>query len=145
MCWTVFRPAWCRTRPRYGGGAGLRFAYGVSPLFGFTTFVSGGYGESTDRRAEDEFFWRFGGSVEFDLGAKTAVPVGIVVGSLYDTFPEGGEDLAASKVWNGMVRLEYTGRDDLGLGLAFTTEQLSTRDFGTLSLSSFAIDLRYFF
>ncbi len=43
-----------RNTPSARGGAGLRFAYGVSPLFGFTTFVSGGYGESTDRRAENE-------------------------------------------------------------------------------------------
>ena len=133
-----------RKTPSVRGGGGLRFAYGVSPLFGFTAFASGGYGESIDRRAENEVFWRFGGSADFDLNPKTAVPVGIVLGGLFDTFPEGGEDLS-SNVWVGMVRLEYTGREDLGMGLVLTNERLNSKSLGTLGVSSVAVDLRYFF
>ena len=70
--------------------------------------------------------------------------MGIVLGGLFDTFPEGGEDLS-SKVWVGMVRLEYTGREGLGMGLVLTNERLNTKSLGTLSVSSVAVDLRYFF
>jgi hypothetical protein len=130
--------------PSMRGGGGLRFAYGVSALFGITAFASGGYGESIDRRADNEFFWKFGGSVDFDLSAGTGVPIGFVLGGVFDTFPEGGEDIAAN-VWNGMLRIEYTGRDDLGLGLAFIGERLSTRTLGSFGLSTVLVDLRYFF
>ncbi len=133
-----------RKTPSVRGGGGVRFAYGVSALFGITAFASGGYGESIDRRADNEFFWRFGTSVDFDLRAGTGVPIGFVLGGVFDTFPEGGEDIA-SNVWNGVFRIEYTGRDDLGLGLAFTHEELKTETFGTLGISTVAVDMRYFF
>ena len=133
-----------RKTPSVRGGGGLRFAYGVSPLFGITAFASGGYGESIDRRADNEFFWRVGVSVDFDLRSGTGVPIGFMLGGLFDTFPEGGEDIA-SNVWDGVFRLEYTGRDDLGLGLAFSRERLATESFGSLDISSLAVDLRYFF
>ncbi len=133
-----------RKTPSVRGGAGLRFAYGVSALFGITAAASGGYGESIDRRADNELFWRFGGSVDFDLREGTGVPIGLVLGGVFDTFPEGGEDIA-SNVWIGMFRIEYTGRNDLGLGLAFNSEHLGTKDFGSLGLSTILVDLRYFF
>ena len=82
--------------------------------------------------------------MDFDLRAGTGVPIGLVFGGVFDTFPEGGEDIA-SNVWNGMFRIEYTGRNDLGLGLAFNSEHLGTKDFGSLGLSTILVDLRYFF
>lgn len=130
--------------PSVRGGAGLRLAYGVSPLFGITAFGSSGYGESIDRRSDNQFFWRFGVSADFDLRSGTGVPLGFVLGGLFDTFPEGGEDIAAN-VWDGVFRIEYTGRDDLGLGIVMTRERLATESFDILTLSSVAVDLRYFF
>jgi hypothetical protein len=137
-------PQLISTTPSVRGGGGLRFAYGVSELCGLTFFGSGGYGESIDRRAENEFFLRVGGLANFDLLPGTNVPLGLSLGYVFDTFPEGGEDVASNDN-TGTLRIEYTGRNDLGLGLVLTVERLNTRSVGSITVVSTSIDLRYFF
>ena len=130
--------------PALRGHAGLRFAYGVSPLLGITAIAVGGYGESVDRRARNQFSFRGGLSVDFDLRPGTGVPLGFLLGYTFESFPEQGNDFigATSKA---AFRIEYTGRSDLGLGLGFSAEGVETEAFRRTLLYSVRIDLRYFF
>ena len=113
-----------RNTPSMRAGVGLRYTHAFSPLIGGVGFFETGYGESVDRREDqnDEWFTRFGLSVDFDLGAVGWLPVGLAVGYNQDSFPEGGADIT-DVTRSVLFRVGYTGRKDLVLGLnvAYTT------------------------
>jgi len=134
-----------RNTPSMRAGVGLRYTHAFSPLVGLISFAETGYGESVDRLKEDEWFFRFGATVDFDLAAVGWVPIGLAVGYSQDSFPEGGADI--TDVVRGILfRIGYTGREDLALGLnfnyvTFPTEQLDT----TIKSTGVVFDIRYFF
>jgi hypothetical protein len=134
-----------QTTPSMRAGIGLRWTYAISPLVGLVTFGETGFGEPVDQSDSDEWFWRFGGSFDFDLAAAGWLPIGLAIGYAQDSFPEGGTDIT-DVVRTFAFRVGYTGRRDLALGLnlgysGFPTEGLSD------DLSSFGgtFDIRYYF
>jgi len=134
-----------RNTPSMRAGVGLRYSHAFSPLVGLISFIDTGYGESVDRESEDEWFTRFGATVDFDLAAVNWVPIGIAVGYSQDSFPEGGADIT-DVVRAFLFRIGYTGREDLALGLnvsisSFPTNQLDE----TVSANGVTFDIRYFF
>jgi hypothetical protein len=134
-----------RNTPSMRAGVGLRYSHAFSPLVGLISFIDTGYGESVDRESEDEWFTRFGATVDFDLAAVNWVPIGIAVGYSQDSFPEGGADIT-DVVRAFLFRIGYTGREDLALGLnvsisSFPTDQLDE----TVSANGVTFDIRYFF
>ena len=82
-----------RNTPSLRAGVGLRYSHAFSPLVGLISFFETGYGESVDRVSEDEWFTRFGGTVDFDLAAANWLPIGLAAGYAQDSFPEGGADI----------------------------------------------------
>jgi hypothetical protein len=134
-----------RKTPSLRAGGGLRFGWGVSELFGVTAFAETGYGESVVRGSSDEWFTAFGATADFDLGAKTTVPIGIALGYNQDSFPEGGADIA-EVVRGAVVKLAYTGRSDftIGLNFAYTGVPIRTIDQRIKSAST-TFEMRYFF
>lgn len=134
-----------RKTPSMRAGGGLRFTHALSPLVGLIGFVDTGYGESVDRLSDDEWFFRFGGTVDFDLAAANWWPVGLAAGYYQDSFPEGGADLA--EVLRSFVfRLGYTGRKDLALGLNLVYSIIPTDQFeNRLKSLGGSLDLRYYF
>jgi hypothetical protein len=134
-----------RNTPSMRAGVGLRYSHAFSPLVGLISFIDTGYGESVDRESEDEWYTRFGATVDFDLAAVNWVPIGIAVGYSQDSFPEGGADIT-DVVRAFLFRIGYTGREDLALGLnvsisSFPTDQLDE----TVSANGVTFDIRYFF
>lgn len=134
-----------RNTPSMRAGPGLRFTHAFSPLVGLISFIETGYGESVDRLSDDEWFTQFGATVDFDLAAANWLPIGLAVGYIQDSFPEGGADI--TDVVRGILfRIGYTGREDLALGLniqysSFPTESIEDR----IKSTGFNIDLRYYF
>lgn len=134
-----------RKTPSMRVGGGLRYAHAFSPLFGGMAYAETGWGESVDRRSQDEWFLRFGLSVDADLAAVGWLPIGLALGYDQDSFPEGGADITdVTRAIN--LRIGYTGRPDLALGLianytTFPTRQLEER-IHTVSLN---FEFRYYF
>jgi len=134
-----------RNTPSMRAGMGLRYTHAFSPLVGLISFAETGYGESVDRDSEDEWFFRFGATVDFDLAAANWLPIGLALGYMQDSFPEGGADIT-DVVRGFLFRIGYTGREDLALGLnisysTFPTDQLDTR----IKTTGVNFDIRYYF
>jgi hypothetical protein len=135
-----------KTVPTTRGGGGLRYAWAASDLVGFLFKGETGLGESVDRRKNsDEWFFNFAAAADFDLKTKTAVPLGLVLGYGFDTFPEAGEDLADAK-HDLMFRISYTGTTDFLLSLDFNYGWFNLKDKAEASkLTSTLVSLRYYF
>lgn len=119
-----------RKTPSMRVGVGLRYTHAFSPLIGGTGFFETGYGESVDRQPganDDEWFTRFGASVDFDLGAVGWLPIGLALGYNQDSFPEGGADIT-DVTRSFLFRVGYIGRKDLALGLNVTYVTFPTQD-----------------
>lgn len=133
------------TTPSMRAGAGLRYTHAFSPLVGLVSFAETGFGEPVDESQDDEWYFRFGATVDFDLAAVGWLPIGLAAGYVQDSFPEGGSDLT-DVLRTFLFRVGFTGREDLMLGLnlqygIFPTEQLDT-DLKSLGAE---FDIRYFF
>ena len=134
-----------RNTPSMRAGAGLRYTHAFSPLVGLISFAETGYGESVDRLKEDEWFFRFGGTVDFDLAAVDWVPIGLAVGYAQDSFPEGGADIT-DVVRALLFRIGYTGREDLALGINFVYSTFPTEELDTkIKSTGLTLDIRYYF
>ena len=134
-----------RTTPSMRAGVGVRYTHAFSPLIGLVSYFETGYGESVDRVSDDEWFTEFGATVDFDLAAANWLPIGLAVGYMQDSFPEGGADIT-SVVRAFVFRVGYTGREDLALGLnfqysTFPTDQLDTK----IKSTGLDFDIRYYF
>ena len=135
-----------RTVPSTRGGGGLRYAWAASDLVGFIFKGETGMGESVDRSSDsDEWFLNFAAAADFDLKTKTNVPLGLVLGYKFDTFPEGGEDLA-NAMHDAVFRISYTGTTDFLLSLDFNYGwfKLKDKDDST-KFTSTLLNLRYYF
>lgn len=134
-----------RKTPSTRAGGGLRYTHAFSPLLGLVSFAETGWGESVDRQADDEWYFRFGATIDLDLAAVDWLPIGLAAGYLQDSFPEGGADLT-DVTRTVTFRVGYTGRRDLALGIngAYTTFPTSQIDERVKSLG-FTFDLRYYF
>ncbi len=134
-----------RKSPSVRGFGGLRLAWALSDIFGFTGYGRAGYGESVSDISKNEWFFSFGGMIDANLGARTAVPISFALGYSLDTFPEAGE--IADGALSGVVfRVGYTGRDDLALGLTFSFESFPTTiSDQRMKFSSTSVNLRYYF
>jgi len=134
-----------RNTPSMRAGMGLRYTHAFSPLVGLISFAETGYGESVDRDSEDEWFFRFGATVDFDLAAVNWLPIGLALGYMQDSFPEGGADITDA-VRGFLFRIGYTGRENLALGLNFSyatfpTDQLDIK----IKTTGLDFDIRYYF
>lgn len=127
------------------GGGSLRFAWGLSQFFGLTAQAAGGYGESVERTADDQLYVDFGGTLDFDLLAISPVPIGVLLGFKYATFPEAGDDVK-DDTRTGLLRIAYNGRSDFIIGLDVRSQQFESRALNqTINFGSFGINLRYYF
>ncbi len=131
--------------PTTRGGGGLRYAWAASDLVGFIFKGETGMGESVDRSNTDEWFFNFAAATDFDLKTKTPVPLGLALGYKFDTFPEGGEDLADAK-HDLVFRISYTGTTDFLLSLDFNYGWFNLNNQAEASkFTSTLLNLRYYF
>ncbi|NOX18384.1 MAG: hypothetical protein GXO87_08910 [Chlorobi bacterium] len=134
------------TRNFIQGGGGFRFAWAASELIGVNALTEFAYGESVDRRDENELFYNLSGSVDFDLNKVTSVPIGFALGFKIDSFTGGTDNTIDGKVTSIFLRTAYTGRDDFLISLDMTWAKLPLRQLDqTLNGGTMTINLEYFF
>ena len=84
------------------------------------------------------------GAVDFGLSTRTSLPLGIVVGYLYDSFSEISAEFADG-IHSAFVRFSYLGRDDFLPSLDISSERVPvTADGSDLDGASVTIGLRYY-
>ena len=126
-------------------GGGLRYAWAASDLVGFTFKSEAGMGESVDRSQADEWYVNFSAAADFDLKAKTVVPLGLVFAYQVDSFPEGGEELVDVK-HDLAFRVAYTGTTDFLLSLDFSYNWFKVvGNNETAQFTATLMSLRYYF
>lgn len=105
-----------RQSPSLRAMTGLRYARGFNDLIGLTAMANLGYGESVERDQGDEWFVDTGFSLGFDLGTRTAAPIYLALGYVFDSFPEsfGREDRGTHA---SLFQIAYSGRPDFSIGL----------------------------
>jgi hypothetical protein len=134
-----------QSTPAMRAGVGLRYTYAFSPLVGLVSFAETGFGEPVDETESDEWFFRFGATLDFDLAAAGWLPIGLAAGYVQDSFPEGGSDITGV-LRTFVFRIGYTGRRDLALGIdlsysAFPTDRLPDK----LKALGGDFEIRYYF
>ena len=131
--------------PAVWGGGGLRFAWGISSLFGGTIDGRLGYGESIAREEGSDWLYDIGLAVDADLRAKTSVPIGLVLGYSIGSLSANGNN-AADATHEALLRIAYNGRDDflLSLDIAWGIVPVIGLD-DTVNFISSSINLRYYF
>ncbi len=133
-----------RTTPTMRGEGGLRFAWGVSPLFGLTALAASGYGESIDRAEEDKFHFTGGATADFDLSAVSAVPIGVLLAGRFSSLQS--DDDVADETYGGLLRIAYNGRSDFIIAVDIGFDRADSRALEqTLNLGSVGFNLRYYF
>ena len=74
-----------------------------------------------------------------------ATVVGFTLGYDYDSFPEGGADVAKG-IHSGTIGVNYTGREDFHFGFETQVSTLKQTDVeSTLAAMKFVLNLRYYF
>jgi len=138
-------PPLVKNIPVTRGGGGLRYAWAASDLVGFTFKGETGMGESVDRSLADEWYVNFSAAADFDLKAKTVVPLGLVIAYQVDSYPEGGEELVDYK-HDLAFRIAYTGTTDFLLSLDFNFNWFKVAGSDdTTQFAATLLNLRYYF
>jgi len=127
-------------------GGGFRFAWAASDLIGINLLTEFAYGESVDRRNENELYYNFAGSLDLDLNREIEVPIGFAFGMRVNSFIAGSDTSIKNKVGAMFLKIVYTGQDDflIGLNLIWRRMPMATLD-QTLYGGSAVLNIDYFF
>jgi len=127
-------------------GGGLRYAWAVSDLVGVNLLGEFAYGESVDRKNENELYYNLAASADLDLNRIVNVPIGFVVGLKVNSFISGSDTSVKNKVSSIFLKTTYTGEDDFLIGLDFLWKQMPlTQIDQTLYGGSVFISMDYYF
>jgi hypothetical protein len=133
-----------RTTPSLRGGGGLRFAYGLSPLFGFTVFGELGYGESVDRNAASDWYYQAGAGLSLNLEGRTSVPLGFSIGFRGESLPVASD--IDNDIAEVLFRIAYTGRDDFSISIDINYGDLPATGLREEArLATVRLNMRYYF
>ena len=122
-------------------------AWAPLPWLGFTAHAFGGPADPFDDDLDVNGAFRGGVTGEVDFGQLgwLPVPIGVLGGFDYDSFPEVNNAVAEG-IYAITVLTAYTGREDFSLGLEITYSRIEQNDltdqFGS---TTFAINSRYYF
>jgi hypothetical protein len=131
--------------PAVWGGGGLRFAWGISSLFGGTIDGRLGYGESIARDEGSDWRYDIGLALDADLRVKTSVPIGLVLGYSMRSLSADGIN-TADTMHEALLRIAYNGRDDFLISLDISWGIVPTLGVDdSVDFISSGINLRYYF
>lgn len=127
------------------GALGLAVAHGWRPWLGLTGFALAGSAQPVFDDAGRESFGQAGAEASLDLDPLHGIPVGFALGYTYDSFPEGGGDVAKG-IHRGIFAVCYTGRPDFHFGFELSVATLKQTDVeNTFASTTGVLDLRYYF
>lgn len=120
------------------GSAGLKAAYAFSKTFGCIGKLNIGYGESLN--SDKQTYLEGGISFDADLNPSLSVPVGFCLGYIWNNYNQN--DISLKDPQNILFRINYTGKNDLDLGLEMQTQFFTFMSFGK-EISSEVIYLKF--
>lgn len=131
--------------------AGLIFAYSPSKWFGFTAVGEGGYGTPFLEGQSNSGVMAFAVSADFDLGAGTNVPLGLMTflkwNNYNDLYPEFSDS-----IWNTGLTIGYTGVENFFAGIEIgyariqaRSDALAVADKTALNTLSLGLVMRHYF
>jgi hypothetical protein len=124
------------------GAAG---AHAFAVWLGTSGFVEVGTAKPVSDDVDNETLFKGGIAGDFDLLPLRSVPLGISLAYDFDSFPEGGADVAKG-VHSGTIGFNYTGRTDFHLGLEVVVSTLKQSDVeSNFAATNFLLNLRYYF
>ena len=127
------------------GGSGLRFAWAVSKLFGFYATGELLYGQSAEVRGDSEFFYSFGGVLDFDLRAVSDLPFGVLVGYKQTSIQSSG-DKTIGDLSTFFFRIGYNNPNDLSIGIESSVNKIPVQSLDqALNAGLTKFMLRYYF
>lgn len=129
----------------------IRFVGGVAAAHAWNEYlgtqlqVAVGTAQPFDDALPNETVVQTGAVVDLDLVPLTGTPLGFLVSYDYDSFPEGGSDVAKG-ISRFAFGVAYTGRDDFNLGLELSQSSLKQVDVEErISATRVDLNLRYYF
>jgi hypothetical protein len=133
------------TVPLLIGSTGFQYSWAVNQLIGVTASVGLGYGDSPDRRAENQWYFHAGGMLDFDLRRRLRVPLGVAAGMMFSDLPDQDSKLDGT-VSSSVFRIDYIGRIDFNLGLEVTSQWYDITTMSeSLRFTTATMDFRYYF
>ena len=125
---------------------GARVAYSPHRAWGFTALAEFGFSEPFRKDVSStRGLVRLGGTIGYDFGASTPVPIGLLGGFRWENFSAGGDDIA-DRSWRSFLGISYTGRADFNVGVEMSFAHLSQRDSNEgIDSGSVRVALRYYF
>lgn len=125
---------------------GARLAYSPHRAWGFTALAEFGFSEPfREDVGKTRGLARFGGTIGYDFGASTPLPIGLLGGFRWENFASGGDDVA-DRTWRGFLGISYTGRDDFNVGIEIAFARLTQRDSRqNIDSGQVRVALRYYF
>lgn len=134
------------TRNFIQGGGGLRFAWAATDFLGVNGLTEFAYGESVDKRNQNEIYYYLAGSVDFELNKVWSVPIGFAAGFKLDSFIAGSDNTIKNKITNLFLRTAYTGRNDFLISLDITWNRMPLSQLDqTLNGGTATVNFEYFF
>jgi hypothetical protein len=137
-------PSITKVIPAMSLGAGLYFAYAISPTFGMQSSLGYAYGESFIR-GEKTGYYHLGLAFDVDFNPAKRVPVGISLGYSLSSIPEIIFNYQPPT--NILIAiLSYTGSEDFELGLQYNVSEIKSANFASTGYLSLAqILFKYYF
>lgn len=109
---------------------GANYAWAINKSWGLMATLEMGYGESINKRSNDNFLINTGVSVDFDLLPKSKIPIGFNLGYYNNSFPAlSGERIGNPQNFFGQIA--YTGRNDLAAGIELSYQLSKPESYNT--------------
>jgi len=125
---------------------GARLAYSPHRAVGFTALAEFGVTEPfREDVGKTRGLARFGGTIGYDFGATTPLPIGLLGGFRWENFSSGADDVA-DRAWRSFLGISYTGRADFNVGVEMSFARLTQRDSSqNIDSGQVRVALRYYF
>ena len=125
---------------------GARLAYSPHRAVGFTALAEFGVTEPfREDVGKTRGLARFGGTIGYDFGATTPLPIGLLGGFRWENFSSNGDDIA-DRTWRTFLGVSYTGRDDFNVGVEMSFARLTQRGSSeSIDSGQVRVALRYYF
>ncbi len=128
------------------GGLGFRLAWAPSKLFGVSLLSEFAYGESVDRRNDNDFYYTFATSTDFDLLNVSDIPIGFALGFKINSFVNGSDPTIEGLAPQFFLRTSYTGTNNFLISLDISYMKIALKNKNqSLNSTNIKINMEYYF
>jgi len=114
--------------PLLKAGSALTCAYAFNKTFGLTANFTAQYGDAATTTSESKWYINYGAVFDADLLPKQNVPIGFMLGFFHNTLLIPTDEVVTQPN-NLLFQINYTGKQDLNLGLEMNYQVYKPVDF----------------